>query len=651
MRQSRWLRVVAILAILAFVSVGVAQAQGKTLFWARWDVDITVREDGTFRVVEEQTIEFTSGVFTFGTRGIDTSRLGTIAAVEVREGDRVFTESSSGEPWTFQTYYEGGEFVIKWFFEPTADSRHTYTLAYTVSGGLRYYADGDQLWWKAVAADRPFPIRASRATIRVPEGAEIQNWDAYGIAATAQKVDAHTVAFEATEAVAPGQDYEVRVQFTHGVVAGTPQPWQAQADAEMAEMERQAEWDQRWRPVLDVTMLGLGLLFLIGGPVFLYLLWYLRGRDAPVKLPADYLIEPPSEIPAGLAGTLLDEQADLEDIIATIVDLARRGVITIEEVETPGFLGIGSTRDFIYRLKGETADLRPYEQTLIREMFGNLTERKLSDLKNKFYVAIPKIKAQLYNEVVRAGYFKTNPETTRGLYAGLGVFGLIVTGILGVILLGALADRTDLAICPPIGLGITFIGLIILARSMPRKTLEGAEAAARWRAFRRYLQNIDKYTRLDEARAIFERYLPYAIAFGVEKDYVRKFAAVDTPAPTWYVPVPRPYYGDRGRPATTGGAGGRVPGRAAEAPAPSGAEVGVPSLEGMTRGAFGGLEAMTDGFFTMLNSASNTLTSRPSSSGTGGAASGRRGGFSGGGWSGGGGMRGGGGGGGSARFG
>ncbi len=639
------LRLIGPLIILLLLTTSLAQAQSKTLYWARWDVDVTVHADGTFRVVERQTIEFTSGTFRFGTRGVETSRLGRISAIEVSEGDQVFRQSSSEEPWTFTTYMDGSEFKIKWFFPPTSDSRHTYTIAYTVDGGLRYYPGGDQLWWKAIPSNRSFPVRASRVTVQVPEPAEIQNWDAYGAPVMAQKADARTVVFEATEEVPAGQEFEVRAQFTPGVVAGQPPAWQAQADAEAAARERQAEWDRRWRPVANVAMLGLGLLFLIGGPALLYLLWYTRGRDVPVKLPADYLTEPPSDIPAGMAGTLLDEHADMEDIIATIVDLARRGVMTIEEMEEPGFLGIGGHKDFTYRLVGSTEGLRPYEQTLIREFFDSRRERRLSDLKNKFYRVIPRIKTLLYQEVVKAGYFKVSPESTRNLYAGLGIAGLVMTGVLGVVLLAALSAYTDLAICMPIGLGATFLGLIILARAMPRKTAEGSEAAARWRAFRRYLENIDKYTKLEEAKEIFERYLPYAIAFGVEKDYVRKFAAVNAPAPIWYMPYPpqpagRPYV----HPGRGAGDSGRAPGRASEAPAPGGLEGSAPSLEGMTRGTFMGLESMTSGFFTMLNSASSTLTSRPSSSGGGR-------GFGGGGWSGGGSSGGGGSGGGSAGFG
>ncbi|MCD6289413.1 MAG: DUF2207 domain-containing protein, partial [Anaerolineae bacterium] len=337
----RTIRLIGLLALLLLLTTGLAQAQSKTLYWDRWDVDITVLKDGTFRVVERQTIEFTSGTFTFGTRGVNVQRLDHISGVRVQEGDRVFQESSSGEPWTFTTYMDGNEFKIKWYFPPTSDSRHTYTIAYTVHGGLRYYSEGDQLWWKAVVANRAFPVRSSRVTVQIPEPAKVQKWAAYGVASTAKQLDEHTVVFQATKEIPPGQEFEVRVQFTPGVVAGKPQPWQQRADAEAAAQEKLAEWDRRWRPLINLLMIAIGLLLVVGGPAVLYLLWYTRGRDAPVKLPADYLIDPPSDIPPGVAGTLVDERADMEDIIATIVDLARRGVITIEEVHEPGLFGIG----------------------------------------------------------------------------------------------------------------------------------------------------------------------------------------------------------------------------------------------------------------------------------------------------------------------
>jgi hypothetical protein len=177
------------------------------------------------------------------------------------------------------------------------------------------------------------------------------------------------------------------------------------------------------------------------------------------------------------------------------------------------------------------------------------------------------------------------------------------------------------------------LGVIVVSPFMPKRTPKGAAAVAGWRAFRRYLAHIDRYTQVNQATDQFERYLPYAIAFGLEQGWVKAFAAVNTPAPRWYWPYGYyPYgssHGDGRRsdvPQAGRGAGGG--GRA-------------PSLDEMARGSFSGLTAMSSGFFTMLSSTAAVFDSRPASSGGGSS----------GGWSGGGSGGGGGGGGGSSGFG
>jgi hypothetical protein len=440
-------------------------------------------------------------------------------------------------------------------------------------------------------------------------------------------------------------------EWQHGIVAGEAQPWQQQLDAEAAQKAKEAEFQAQWGPVLNLTFGALGILFAIGGSVLLYLWWYRKGRDAPVGLIADYLPEPPSDLPAGVAGTLLDESADMEDVLASILDLARRGVLEIEEVQEPGFLGIGSSSDFIYRKKDTTVPLRPYEKLLLDELFEGRSERKLSDLKNEFYTAIPKLRKELYAEVVREGFFKESPEATRSRFGCLGIGALIATAVGGVFLLALVGAAASTTICVPLGLGVFSLGLVILARFMPRRTEKGADAVARWKAFKRYLQNLEKYTKVEDAAGIFDRYLPYAVAFGLEQSWIRKFARVDAPAPTWWIPygMPRPYHGGWG-PAEggIGGAGGRVPGHAAPMPSEGRS---VPSLEGMSRGLGTSLASMSAGLGSMLSAAGRTLTSQPSSSGGGGFRGGGFGGFGGGGFSGGGGFGGGGSGGGGSSFG
>jgi uncharacterized membrane protein YgcG len=391
---------------------------------------------------------------------------------------------------------------------------------------------------------------------------------------------------------------------------------------------------------------GLGLIILLGGPLAVYLLWYKRGRDLPVGIVPEYISEPPSDLPAPIAGALVDEKADLQDIIATITDLARRGVLRMEEQQKEGFLGIGSGRDYIFHLADENKATRPYEQTLIKGIFSGATERRMADLRQRFYTYIPTLQTELYNELVRAGFFPGNPNATRRNWLLLGIVALIISFVIACGLLTVLGDYSTLAICPGLALIATALGLIFVAPHMPRKTAKGAEEAAKWLAFKRYLQTIEKHGDLAEVKDKFEEFLPYGIAFGLERSLINKFKAVDTPAPSWWGPVILPRYG-YGYPHYGGTLGGPAAGPVGEPPGPlAGEGGGIPSLTGMSEGVGASLASMSEGLGAMLSSASSTLVSTPPPQ-----TSSSRGGWSGGGWSGGGFGGGGGGGGGSRGFG
>lgn len=649
--MSRRLFLILVGLVLALTALaGLVHAQERSVVGEQFDVELTVRENGDVDVVETRTITFEGGPFHVGFRAIPLSRLEGITNVSFYEGERRYEESDSEAPYTYRTWIENGEFNIRWFFPETSDSTHTFVLKYTAKGAIRIYEGGDQIWWMAVEGDRGYPVRAARVTVRLPEGVDqIQKWEAYGVAAQAEVIDPRTIVFTAQGMIQPGQSFEVRVQFPSGVVQAPPPAWQKAFDAQVAEQQAEAETSPE-AMVVNLLAGFIGLFIAVAGTVGLFLLWYTRGRDAPVPMVAEYLPQPPSNLPPGVVGTLLDETADMQDIIATIVDLARRGVITMQEVQEKGFLGIGARRDFVFEMQDHEEPLRPYEKTLLQELFKGQRRRKLSSLKEKFYRAIPELQKELYEEVVREEFFQRSPESTRRLYTFLGVAGVIFSAIVGFLTLVVVAPFAGAAICIPLGLGIVSVGLLIFARVMPRKTTKGAEEAARWRAFKRYLENIEDYTDLEQAKDIFDRYLPYAIAFGLEKSWVEKFAAVDAPAPPWYQPAgpiwggPWPHghgrrmYRPGPRPIFTGAGGHRESGPAPEAGRSGG---GLPDLQRTSDSLGRGLQGMSDGLATMLNVAGTILASAPhSSGGSGGWSGGGGGGFGGGGGSSGGGSSG-----------
>jgi uncharacterized membrane protein YgcG len=620
MRRLSLLSLVILIALLWLAAP--AGAQTKSLYWKRFDVDVKVLPNGDLRVVEVQEITFLGGPFHYGYAVIPTDYLDGITDIEVWEGDQPYQQSRSEDRYTFQAGWEEGNLWVEWYFPYTVDSPHTFEFRYTVKGAVRRYDEGDEVWWVAVPGDRDYSVRSSRVTLHLPEGVTVNTRDGGdGFVAESDGVSAEvavsqnrrTVTAVASEALDPGDSLAVGVKFTPGVIGGGKPNWQEDYD-------RKAEWNENKRPIANLALGTLGLLALIGSPLLVYLLWYIRGRDPHVGLVADYLPEPPGEVPPGVVGTLVDEKADLQDVVATLIDLARRGYLTMIEEGEKGFGGLVFKRDFVFeRTDKDWGDLRDYERVLLRKLFGRSQNRRMSDLKNKFYKALPKIRNGLYDTIVDEGYFRANPNTTRQRYTVAGVILGMLAVFVGIFASALWVEWVDAVWCPAAGFLVGAVALAIVGQAMPAKTKKGAEATARWRAFRRYLKEIERYTDLETATELFERYLPYAIAFNLERRWVSKFARVETtPIPGWYYP-----YWTMGH-AGRGGASRRRAGSGGRA---------RPSLQGMSDGLTGGLQSMSDGLTSMLNSAAKTFTSAPSSSGSGGFSGG---GFSGGGASGGG---------------
>jgi hypothetical protein len=116
-----------------------------------------------------------------------------------------------------------------------------------------------------------------------------------------------------------------------------------------------------WSRARDYLSAGAALLALVLAT--LLGLWRSQGRDpaGSVALPVRY--EPPEGLSPAEVGTVLDERVALVDVSATLLDLAPRGDLRIEEVEGHGFLRL---RDRDWRLVKLRDDggLRPHDGTL-----------------------------------------------------------------------------------------------------------------------------------------------------------------------------------------------------------------------------------------------------------------------------------------------
>jgi uncharacterized protein (TIGR04222 family) len=609
-RRHLWgLALLAVVCALVVVLIGpAASAQAKDWHIDNLDVLLDVQENGDVIVDEAVTFAF-EGNYHYVARDIPTENTGGITDIEVRDANgAVLPEGDS--PGTFSTFKEGSILYIQLNFDLT-DTSSTWTIHYKAKNTVLFWDVGDELRWYVFNAETPVPIGAVKATVKLPGAVPWEDMTqavdtGYGVEATVTSPAASTMVYEAWDIPAYTKFWIV-TGFPKGVVKYT---WTVRRVAEFL-----------------IPKIGflLPILFFLG----MLLIWRRRGRDDPAKVYASYVSEPPSDLSPGLAGALIDEKVDTKEVIATIVDLARRGYIEITDTAKEGAAHKAVT---IFTRRKPLDDLQGFEKKVADSLFDNNHPEQVTtdDLKNHFYTHVQPIVNQVYTDVTSRKLFSKDPRKARKLWVG---YGFAVAAVLGVLtFIMSLADI--------VGYGWFMLGSIVsviivwaFAPHMPQRTLTGAQEQRKWEAFRNYLKDLTRFQEMETAKESFEKYLPYAIAFGVEKDWVRRFEGLTVSSPDWYhPPVIIPFPSGSG-PVSTGGLGGGLGG---------GLAGGGATLGG---GGFS-LDSISGGLFNSLGNMSRALTSVPSSSGGSGHGAFGGGGFSGGGGGFGGGFSGGGGGGG-----
>jgi len=233
--------------------------------------------------------------------------------------------------------------------------------------------------------------------------------------------------------------------------------------------------------------------------------------------PVAVQFQPPEGLRPGQIGTLLDEQANVVDVTATIVDLAVRGHLRIVELERSHWF---TPRDWqLEKLSGGTGELLTYERKLYDGLFESGDQVLLSSLKKKFAARMSAVQTALYQDVTAAGWFRGRPDKVRGRWQGGGFLLAIAGGWLTFLL----THRLHWA---PVGIALTVLGVVLflLARRMPARTAKGSAVLAQARGFREYIRTAEaEQLRFEEGADIFSRYLPYAVVFGETERWVRVF--------------------------------------------------------------------------------------------------------------------------------
>lgn len=499
------------------------RADEKSFALESLTTEALVSTDGSMQVTETVRYRFDGGPFTVVIRSFerDLDRIADMAASDGAGPLEVVSpaESVSGD-W---------EALLR---APVSDQVVDITFTYRVSGAVEVGRDVGDLNWQFVGTEHPgidavsIVVRfAGNVPAATPDVADtddtvLRGW-AHGPTNGTVSVATSLVVAEVRN-VPAGQFVEVRAAVPASAFNVRGEDVLLPGILEEERRLAGAADDERRRDRIGWVLTPLVML---AGAAATGWLWVRNGRDpASREVHGTYWREPLDDPPAIALATIGRGSVPMGPLIAgTITDLAQRGYLTIRG-ERQERLGPDRTVHHFTWAGTGTDDLQHYERRLLELVFrGNATADsvELSEWATVNRTTAKSLLDSIEADVDRLYREKGYDETT-----GVRRFGTLAA-ICATVAVASLVVRAVS------GNGIAWFGVGAAValfgvgmRGLHNRTAAGAEAAAKAVGLRAYLRD---FSRLEDAPighlVLWERYLVYAVTFGVSAELVRGLAA------------------------------------------------------------------------------------------------------------------------------
>jgi hypothetical protein len=508
---------VPLLCLFLCALAGVASAKSWRV--ADFQDNITVAPDGSALVTERITLTFVGewhGIHRMipieypGPDGTNYELYVDIKSVANEDGNALKYDSS----------VSNGERDLKIYIPGAVDISRTVEITYRVRNGTRFFADHDEFYWNVTGNDWPVPIDHAAATVHFP-----------GIAAGSLRAQAFTGVYGSTQRDAVANVVDSDAQFE----TKNPLPMRGGLTIDVYIPKdilhepgaiTRFFWFLGGNPAVFLPVVTLAVMF----P-----LWWFKGRDPDPGMSVAPMYEPPPGISPAEAGTLLDDAIHPRDITSTMVDLAVRGYIKIEETADKGL--VFTHKDYVFHLLKPMAqwtdkDLAPHERVMLENVFAGGAETRLSNLKNRFYTAVPIIRTDIMSALKNKGIYLLDPESANGYSIGAAVMILIPFAIFQYLGWANFFSSIPLLI---VCLLVAALVWWLFARVMTAKTVKGGRVCVAVLGFQEFMNRVDAERLKVMPPSTFEKFLPYAIALGVEHHWAQAFAGIVKDPPQWYV--------------------------------------------------------------------------------------------------------------------
>jgi hypothetical protein len=513
---------------IIFVLIAVNLSYAKSWHFTEWATDITINSDKSIIVHEKFTVDFVPAIG-FIRRNIDIKSSQKIKNVKVY--DESLGELGEDEA---NILYDTDKVRIKLIAKPQNEKK-TWIIEYNVNSAIDFAKPSDdnnkqsknaskqtkviseqpkddsqkpkdiaRLRWGIVSSDRQTTIDKIEAVVHLPQA--IQN----------EKLKLKlSIGIRGYES--PSLDYEIAnsqsLRFW-GTDIGAYEDFTIQV-----EMPKNIFVKLNLMKFYICSLIPL--LTLIG----FFWKWWSGNRKPAIKNRVLQSFQSPEGIsPINLYALIYGEQS-LWSIIAILIELANRNYIKIINEGKKDAQSLYS--NYNIRIQDDYENrptLKDYELKLLKQLFNSEKTVTLDKLKNGLYRSVSNINNAIWGELVREKYISTDP---RDLKRRCTIIGVIIFALGGMSVL----------LYKPIGLALVLTGFIIVVfgRRIFPITSKGRKMRLQGLGFRKFM--IDESKSDDQADArLFFSYLPYAILFDMEKDWIKRSANVLKRHPYWYIP-------------------------------------------------------------------------------------------------------------------
>ena len=582
-----------IMFIVVFISLfssakNVFAQESRSYYYDSIDITVNVNSDSTVDIIENQTYNFTEE-YHKGWRSISFSKIDSISDIRVIDGETntslvysdTILEKTDPSSWGKYTFYEkDGAENIEWYYN-LQDTKHNWFILYKVHGAIGFYKDHDEFYWN-LFTNYDVPVKETTATVIIPQNVSNLLDYKYDLYVNDNRPD-----LQLKKYILPEEKdrihysiSEVSPKISATILASWPKGFVSHASY--------------WKDYFNLhwgTVIGFSLMFLSLIVALLY--WYFKEKYPMKNMTIVPQYEPPEHLPPAMAEIVITENTTKRSWPATIVDLAVRGYIKIEEedkttferffnkrsisfiaaiivfgiVYSPGnslgskaffllFMPVSSvlifflykdymfSKDyFITKTNKPVEDLKFYEKSFFETLFFGSTVFSTREFRKAKYFerknmsdGMKETKKLLYEELNKVQNIYKIPIKS---FSGMN-FEIIIRTILIIIFVififisvGHSPEQTQML---AFALGIVFVfGVLFFSVFNPLLNEKGIIAKEDWLGFKMYLETAERYRMQNLTPDLFEKYLPYAMIFEVEKKWAKAFNNTLLQTPNWYV--------------------------------------------------------------------------------------------------------------------